>query len=55
MGREVVVAVTSGKLDWTVGTDLLRRIDGNRKKRVLVKIMGNERAFPNPSAVQFFW
>ena len=63
MGREVVVAVTNGRLDgfaersteltprarrslWHVGADLVsagwltREFDGRRRKRVLVKIIG---------------
>lgn len=41
MGREVVVAVTAGKLDfgpWE--TIFYGEFDGQRKKRVLVKIIG---------------
>ena len=41
MGREVVVAVTSGKLDfgpWE--TIFYGEFDGQRKKRILVKIIG---------------
>jgi hypothetical protein len=54
MGREVVVAVTNGRLDgfaarrnlWHLGADLVsaiqltREFDGRRRKRVLVKIIG---------------
>ncbi|MBN2695755.1 YjbQ family protein [bacterium] len=41
MGREVVIAITNGKLDfgpWE--TVFYGEFDGNRKKRVLVKIIG---------------
>ena len=41
MGREVVVAITSGKLDFgTWECIFYGEFDGNRKKRVLVKIIG---------------
>jgi thiamine phosphate synthase YjbQ (UPF0047 family) len=49
MGREVVVAVTNGRLDGlalltrTFGTwerIFYREFDGRRRKRVLVKIIG---------------
>lgn len=41
MGREVVVAVTSGKLDLGPWEQIFYgEFDGNRKKRVLVKIVG---------------
>jgi len=41
MGREVVVAVTNGRLDFgTWERDLLRGVDGRRPKRILVKIVG---------------
>ncbi|MEZ4483788.1 MAG: YjbQ family protein [Syntrophotaleaceae bacterium] len=41
MGREVVVAVTAGELVSALGTDLLHgEFDGRRRKRVLVKIIG---------------
>ena len=41
MGREVVVAVTSGKLDLGPWEQIFYgEFDGNRKKRVLVKIIG---------------
>jgi thiamine phosphate synthase YjbQ (UPF0047 family) len=42
MGREVVVAVTDGRFDlypWEL--ILYGEFDGGRRKRVLVKIMGN--------------
>ena len=41
MGREVVVAVTDGKLDFGPWERIFYgEFDGRRKKRVLVKIMG---------------
>ena len=41
MGREVVVAVTSGKLDFGPWEQIFYgEFDGRRKKRVLVKIIG---------------
>lgn len=41
MGREVVVAVTNGKLDFGTWEQIFYgEFDGNRKKRVLVKIIG---------------
>ena len=41
MGREVVVAVTSGKLDFGPWEQIFYgEFDGKRKKRVLVKIIG---------------
>jgi secondary thiamine-phosphate synthase enzyme len=41
MGREVVVAVTSGKLDFGPWEQIFYgEFDGLRKKRVLVKIIG---------------
>ncbi len=41
MGREVVVAVTEGKLDFGPWEQILYgEFDGRRKKRVLVKIIG---------------
>jgi hypothetical protein len=42
MGREVVVAITAGKLDFgPVGADLLRRVRRHGgPKRVLVKVIG---------------
>jgi secondary thiamine-phosphate synthase enzyme len=41
MGREVVVAVTSGKLDFGPWEQIFYgEFDGQRKKRVLVKIIG---------------
>ena len=42
MGREVVIAVTSGKLDFGPWEQIFYgEFDGRRKKRVLVKIIGN--------------
>ena len=41
MGREVVVAVTNGKLDFGPWEQIFYgEFDGNRQKRVLVKIIG---------------
>lgn len=41
MGREVVVAVTQGRLDFGPWEQIFYgEFDGNRKKRVLVKIIG---------------
>ena len=42
MGREVVVAVTGGKLDFGPWERIFcGEFDGKRRKRVLVKIIGN--------------
>ena len=41
MGREVVVAITGGKLDFGPWEQILYgEFDGQRKKRVLIKIIG---------------
>ena len=41
MGREVVVAVTEGKLDFGTWEHIFHgEVDGWRRKRVLVKIIG---------------
>jgi len=41
MGREVVVAITNGKLDFGPWEEIFYgEFDGNRQKRVLVKIIG---------------
>jgi secondary thiamine-phosphate synthase enzyme len=41
MGREVVVAITGGKLDFGTWEQIFYgEFDGRRKKRVLVKIIG---------------
>ncbi|MBX3396392.1 MAG: secondary thiamine-phosphate synthase enzyme YjbQ [Phycisphaerae bacterium] len=41
MGREVVIAITSGKLDFGPWEQIFYgEFDGRRKKRVLVKIIG---------------
>jgi thiamine phosphate synthase YjbQ (UPF0047 family) len=41
MGREVVVAITNGKLDLGPWEQIFYgEFDGNRRKRVLVKIIG---------------
>jgi secondary thiamine-phosphate synthase enzyme len=42
MGREVVVAVTKGRLDFGTWERIFYgEFDGNRRKRVLVKIIGD--------------
>jgi thiamine phosphate synthase YjbQ (UPF0047 family) len=42
MGREVVIAVTSGKLDFgSLEQIFYGEFDGRRKKRALVKIIGD--------------
>ena len=42
MGREVVVAITNGKLDFGPWEQIFYgEFDGRRQKRVLVKIIGN--------------
>jgi secondary thiamine-phosphate synthase enzyme len=41
MGREVVVAITAGKLDFGPWEQIFYgEFDGRRKKRVLVKVIG---------------
>jgi thiamine phosphate synthase YjbQ (UPF0047 family) len=41
MGREVVVAITGGRLDFGTWERIFYgEFDGRRKKRVLVKIIG---------------
>ncbi|MBU1871706.1 MAG: secondary thiamine-phosphate synthase enzyme YjbQ, partial [Candidatus Omnitrophica bacterium] len=41
MGREVVVAITSGKLDFGPWEQIFYgEFDGRRRKRVLIKIIG---------------
>ena len=41
MGREVVVAITKGKLDFGPWEQIFYgEFDGNRRKRVLVKVIG---------------
>jgi len=41
MGREVVVAVTEGKLDFGPWEQIFYgEFDGNRRKRVLIKVLG---------------
>ena len=43
MGREVVVAITQGKLDFGPWEQIFYgEFDGRRKKRVLVKIIGEQ-------------
>ena len=42
MGREVVVAITNGKLDFGTWEQIFYgEFDGRRKKRVLIKIIGD--------------
>jgi len=42
MGREVVVAITDGRLDFGTWEQIFYgEFDGRRRKRVLVKIIGN--------------
>ncbi len=42
MGREVVIAITEGKLDFGPWEQIFYgEFDGNRRKRVLVKIIGD--------------
>jgi thiamine phosphate synthase YjbQ (UPF0047 family) len=44
MGREVVVAVTNGRLDFGTWERIFYgEFDGRRRKRVLVKIIGEVR------------
>lgn len=41
MGREVVVAITNGRLDFGTWERIFYgEFDGNRKKRVLIKVIG---------------
>ena len=41
MGREVVVAITKGKLDFGPWEQIFyAEFDGRRRKRVVVKVMG---------------
>jgi hypothetical protein len=48
MGREVVVAVTGGTLDFGPWEEIFYgEFDGGRRKRVLVKVIG-ERGFGSP-------
>jgi secondary thiamine-phosphate synthase enzyme len=45
MGREVVVAITDGKLDFGPWEEIFYyELDGKRKKRALVKIIGEQRS-----------
>ncbi|MCJ2165472.1 MULTISPECIES: secondary thiamine-phosphate synthase enzyme YjbQ [unclassified Pseudodesulfovibrio] len=49
MGREVVVAVTDGRLDFGTWERIFYgEFDGRRRKRVLVKIIGNSRVYEYP-------
>ncbi len=42
MGREVVVAITNGRLDFGTWEQIFYgEFDGNRRKRILVKIIGD--------------
>ena len=42
MGREVVVAITSGRLDFGTWEQVFDgEFDGNRRKRALVKAVGD--------------
>jgi secondary thiamine-phosphate synthase enzyme len=42
MGREVVVAITNGRLDFGPWEQIFyAEFDGNRKKRVMVKVIGD--------------
>lgn len=42
MGREVVVAITNGSLDFGTWEQIFYgEFDGNRKKRVMIKIIGD--------------
>ena len=46
MGREVVIAITGGKLDFGPWEQIFYgEFDGRRRKRVLVKIIGEEGRF----------
>ena len=50
MGREVVVAVTEGRLDFGTWEQIFYgEFDGRRKKRVLVKIMESEPHMDRPA------
>jgi thiamine phosphate synthase YjbQ (UPF0047 family) len=40
MGREVVVAIMAGKLDFGPWERIYGEFDGGRRKRVLIKIIG---------------
>ncbi len=43
MRRKVVIAVTNGELDFDTWEQIFyREFDGKRKKRVLVKIIGEQ-------------
>src|SRR3954462_13245941 len=53
MGREVVLAITDGKLDFGPWEQIFyAEFDGRRKKRVLVKIIG-KKCPPNASSTRF--
>jgi len=42
MGREVVIAVTNGKLDFGTWEEIFYgEFDGQRPKRILIKVIGN--------------
>jgi secondary thiamine-phosphate synthase enzyme len=52
MGREVVVAVSDGKLDFGPWEQIFYgEFDGKRKKRVLVKIIGEKKDFSDDSSL----
>jgi thiamine phosphate synthase YjbQ (UPF0047 family) len=40
MGREVVVAISNGRLDFGTWERIFGEFDNRRRKRVLVKIIG---------------
>ncbi len=49
MGREVVVALTKGKLDFGPWEQIFYgEFDGRRRKRVLVKIIGDRKEIASP-------
>ncbi len=48
MGREVVVAIAKGKLDFAPWEQIFySEFDGHRPKRVLVKVIGEWRSLPH--------
>ncbi len=52
MGREVVVAITNGKLDFGPWEQIFYgEFDGRRRKRVLVKIIGEYVGFLSDTRV----
>ncbi len=40
MGREVVISITKGNLDFAPGKEFYVEFDGRRSKSVLVKVLG---------------